>query len=79
MICFHVEAAGTSFLIYWVYIQQDGQEELGDNYMNTTCCVVTLTMKFEMTNPLIPLALPFLSIDNNLALNILLPKAVSRK
>ena len=56
-------------------IQQDGQEELGD----TTCCVVKLIMEFEMTNPLIPLAVPFLSIDNNLALNVLLPRATSRK
>lgn len=56
-------------------IQHDGQEELGD----TTCCVVKLIMEFEMTNPLIPLAVPFLSIDNNLALNVLLPRATSRK
>ena len=55
-------------------IQHDGQEELGD----TTCCVVKLIMEFEMTNPLIPLAVPFLSIDNNLALNVLLPRATSR-
>ena len=60
-------------------IQQVGQEELGDNYMDTTCCVVKLIMEFEMTNPLIPLAVPFLSIDNNLALNVLLPRATSRK
>ena len=57
-------------------IQQDGQEELGDTY---PCCVVKLIMEFEMTHPLIPLAVPFLSIDNNLALNVLLPRATSRK
>ena len=57
--------------------QQD-KEELGDNDMNT-CCVVKLIMEFEMTNPLMPLAVPFLSIDNNLALNVLLPRATSRK
>ena len=58
-------------------IQQDGQEELGD----TKCCVVKLIMEFEImtSNPLIPLAVPFLSIDNNLALNVLLPRATSRK
>jgi hypothetical protein len=39
-------------------------------------CVVDLIMDFEPTNPLIPFAVPFLSIDNNLALNVLLPKAI---
>ena len=43
------------------------------------CCVVRLTMKFEMTNQLMPLAVPFLGIDNNLALNVILPRIISRK
>ena len=39
-------------------------------------CVVDLIMEFQPTNPLIPFAVPFLSIDNNLALKVLLPKAI---
>ena len=40
--------------------------------------VVDLTMEFEQKNPVIPLAIPLLSIDNNLALNVLLPIAIKR-
>jgi len=38
--------------------------------------VVDLTMEFEQKNPVIPLAIPLLSLDNNLALNLLLPRAI---
>ena len=38
--------------------------------------VVDLTMKFEPKNPVVPLAIPLLSLDNNLALNLLLPRAI---
>ena len=40
--------------------------------------VVDLTMDFEPLNPVVPLAVPLLSLDNNLALNILLPRAIKR-
>lgn len=40
--------------------------------------VVDLTMEFEQKNPLIPFAIPILSLDNNLALNVLLPIAIKR-
>ena len=40
--------------------------------------VVDLTMEFEPKNPVVPLAIPILSLDNNLALNLLLPIAIKR-
>jgi len=40
--------------------------------------VVDLTMIFEQKNPVVPLAIPLLSMDNNLALNVLLPIAIKR-
>ena len=40
--------------------------------------VVDLTMEFEPMNPVVPLAIPLLSLDNNLALNVLLPVAIKR-
>ena len=49
-------------------IQQ--QEDKDDSVV-----VVDLTMEFEPKNPVIPLAIPLLSLDNNLALNLLLPRA----
>lgn len=40
-------------------------------------CDVELVMEFEPRNPIVPLGLPLLSLDNNLALKVLLPKAIS--
>ena len=40
--------------------------------------IVDLTMEFKPMNPVIPLAIPLLSLDNNLALNVLLPVAIKR-
>ena len=42
-------------------------------------CEVDLQMGFEPRNPIVPLGIPFLSVDNNLALNVLLPRAVKRR
>jgi hypothetical protein len=36
-------------------------------------------MEFEPTNPILPLGVPLLNIDNNLALKVLLPRAISRQ
>ena len=44
----------------------------------TARCSVELTMEFESLNRIVPLAVPLLSIDNNFALKILLPKAMSK-
>lgn len=39
-------------------------------------CNVELIMEFESRNPIVPFALPLLSIDNDIALKILLPSAI---
>jgi hypothetical protein len=39
-------------------------------------CNVELIMEFESRNPIVPFGLPLLSIDNNIALKILLPSAI---
>ncbi|KAL3764971.1 hypothetical protein ACHAWO_000197 [Cyclotella atomus] len=45
----------------------------------TDKCNVDLIMEFEPTNPILPLGVPLLNIDNNLALKVLLPRAISRQ
>ena len=40
---------------------------------NDLMCRVDLTMEFEPKNPIVPLGIPLLSMDNNLAINVLLP------
>lgn len=40
-------------------------------------CTVDLTMEFEPQNPIVPFGIPLLSLDNNLALNVLLPTALA--
>jgi len=37
---------------------------------------VDLIMEFEPQNPVIPLGIPLLQMDNSLALNVLLPRAI---
>lgn len=39
-------------------------------------CSVDLTMEFEARSPIVPLGIPLLSVDNGLALNVLLPRAI---
>jgi hypothetical protein len=47
--------------------------------IGSTKCNVDLIMEFEPTNPIVPLGVPLLNIDNNLALKVLLPRAISRE
>lgn len=45
--------------------------------MSSSRCNVDLIMEFEPLNPIVPLGVPLLSIDNNLALKVLLPRAIA--
>ena len=47
--------------------------------INSGKCKVDLSMEFEPLNSIVPLGIPLLSIDNNLALKILLPRELQRR
>mmetsp|Transcript_8063 Transcript_8063/g.17477 ORF Transcript_8063/g.17477 Transcript_8063/m.17477 type:complete len:195 (-) Transcript_8063:363-947(-) len=47
-------------------------------YPERKCCSVDLAMEFMPLNPIVPLGIPLLNLDNNLAINVLLPKALEK-
>lgn len=47
--------------------------------ISSTRCNVDLVMEFEPLNPIVAFGVPLLSIDNNLSLKVLLPRAIAKE
>jgi hypothetical protein len=61
------------------FIISEESLSLGSSGPNEMGCQVDLLMEFEPRNPLITAGIPFLNADNNIALKVLLPKAIRKR